>query len=326
MFSSSQIFSSSHLCAAIACGEANKVDLVAFDEKGEIKKHSFVKVGNHPRSLALDQKRHVLFVSNSYDNTISVVDLKRKEVMHTIITDEMPWSIKLSRDNKHLAVTHTTTNTVSLINVENLEHCFSIANIPVGKLPWMCTFSPDNHHLIVTNYDDNSVSVIDIALKKVVQTLRVGKQPRCVKADVARKRVYVLCYGSDHIDILQKDHGNLYFISDPPVAVNHKPMDMILMENDEGNFAFINHKSGFLSRMCLDSYAVNKEYIPNCDHASGIAVDREKQWILLTKMDADSLVFIDMSRNNLLKVLTKTHEGPKGVLFYQDPKHMEMIP
>ena len=49
--------------------------------------------------------------------------------------------------------------------------------IPVGRRPDIVVFSPDGQELYVTSRDTGTVEVIDMAGKKVVASIAVGKDP-----------------------------------------------------------------------------------------------------------------------------------------------------
>jgi YVTN family beta-propeller protein len=52
-----------------------------------------------------------------------------------------------------------------------------VDNIAIGQRPWNMTFSPDATKLYVAAGRSGSVSVIDVASRKMVSEIPVGKLP-----------------------------------------------------------------------------------------------------------------------------------------------------
>ena len=52
-----------------------------------------------------------------------------------------------------------------------------VENIAIGQRPWNMSFSPDGSKLYVASGRSGSISVIDVASRKMVSEIPVGKLP-----------------------------------------------------------------------------------------------------------------------------------------------------
>jgi YVTN family beta-propeller protein len=112
-------------------------DLKTLDKKTEI------VVGDHPNEMILNKKQDALFVANSLDNSVSVIDLKTKKVLETLNAALYPNapngsttnSLALSEDEEMLYIANADNNCLSVFEVENLGNSHSEGFIPTGWYP-----------------------------------------------------------------------------------------------------------------------------------------------------------------------------------------------
>lgn len=109
-----------------------------------------------------------LYVVNSGENTVSVIDPLENEVIGVIPVGENPTRIAVSPDRRTLCVANKGDNTVSLI-----DNNLSTKAISVGNAPNMAVFTPNGKEVWVMNSRDSSLSIIDMRAKKVEKTIRL---------------------------------------------------------------------------------------------------------------------------------------------------------
>ncbi len=112
--------------------------------------------GSSPNSLVATDK--YVFVTNGTNDNISVIDIKKDTVIHTIHLDldsridhlrgKIPFGLALSPDNKKLYVAESGINAVAVIDIDSFK---VIGHIPTGWFPSKIAVSHDNKHLIVAN-------------------------------------------------------------------------------------------------------------------------------------------------------------------------------
>jgi len=133
-----------------ASGTVSRIDLTTGKVTAEI------EVGLHPTSLALDDTRHFLYVTNSNSDTISVIDTQKNVVVDTISVEPFihdvagiaPEALTLSKDGKHLYVACAGINAVVVFGL-NGSHMRMEGLLPTGWYPDSIQLSPDGKYLAV---------------------------------------------------------------------------------------------------------------------------------------------------------------------------------
>lgn len=119
------------------------------------------------------------YVANFASNSISVVDTGDNTVVDTIGVGNGPEGIAVAPDGKHVYVTVSTDNDLSVIDTTTNKVVGT--PIPVGTLPVNVAVTPDGKRAFVANFgsfnlngsQNGSVSVIDTAKNAVVATIMV---------------------------------------------------------------------------------------------------------------------------------------------------------
>lgn len=114
------------------------------------------------------------YVSNERDNTISVIDTKKLEVIDTWDVGQRPRGIIMSVDGKKIYLCASDDDTVQVIDAKTGE---TLEELPSGPDPELFVFHPDGHTLYIANEDDNMVTVLDIEDGSVVTEVPVGVEP-----------------------------------------------------------------------------------------------------------------------------------------------------
>ncbi|HEY4153854.1 MAG TPA: YncE family protein, partial [Puia sp.] len=102
-----------------------------------------IAVGDHPNDICLTRNGKFLFVANANDNSVSVVDIKKGEVVETLNAALYPESrtgsttngVALSQDDKTLYIANADNNCLAVFDVSRPGSCKSRGFIPVGWYP-----------------------------------------------------------------------------------------------------------------------------------------------------------------------------------------------
>jgi YVTN family beta-propeller protein len=102
-----------------------------------------IAVGDNPNELCLTKNGRYLFVANSNDNAVSVIDIKNKKVIETLTAslypDAPPGSttngLALSPDEKKLYIANADNNCLAVFNVSKPGYSISEGFIPTGWYP-----------------------------------------------------------------------------------------------------------------------------------------------------------------------------------------------
>ena len=142
-----------------------------------------------------------VFLTNSGDNTVSVINPATNEEDAIIPVGENPRGIVLNPpDRKRAYVANAQSNSISIIDTENNQVIATIES--VGDIPSSLAFTPDGARLYVVTGGNNRVSVINPAAMTVVSTIRVGSEPAEIAINEAGTRAYVTNFGDNTVSVI----------------------------------------------------------------------------------------------------------------------------
>lgn len=167
----------------------NKVTIVDANTHHVIRQIAFA-AGVRPIALTRDESR--LFVQVSYLHGFAVVDPATGATIRRIqlpvppgrtLPDSMPVTadhgLRITADGRYLIANGSMMNLVAIYGLPDLS---LVATIPVGDDPNWDVISPDGTRLYVTNRGSDDVSVIDLAGKREVARIKVGRYPERMTA------------------------------------------------------------------------------------------------------------------------------------------------
>lgn len=142
-----------------------------------------VAVGWAPDGIAAHPEGGLIYVANSGDRTVSVIETVFNQVVGVITLDEfggapqplVPRGIAVSPDGERLYVTDGAGNRLFVIDI-TANHAI-VAVVPVGRMPYGVSVSPDSKRVFVANTEDNTVSVVDGRSNQVIAVIPVGLGP-----------------------------------------------------------------------------------------------------------------------------------------------------
>jgi YVTN family beta-propeller protein len=116
------------------------------------------KVGDHPNEISLSANSHYAYVANANDNTVSVVDLKRRATIAHVSTAIHPDSpegsttnsVTLTANNWYLLAANADNNSITVMKWQNPRHPRPVGFIPVGWYPTK-VISLKNRNILVLN-------------------------------------------------------------------------------------------------------------------------------------------------------------------------------
>ena len=156
-----------------------------------------IPVRTDPSGIEFVPSINKLFVTNSGNNSISVIDAKTNKVTNVIENvGNVPVEVIYSPHNKLLYVSLLEDHKVIVINpVSNSV----IATILVGHSPWGMTFD-SNNHLYVTNSGNKSVSVIDTKTNILKHTIKnMGDRPLDIEFVPDKKMLYIVDFFGNRV-------------------------------------------------------------------------------------------------------------------------------
>ena len=144
-----------------------------------------VAVGLAPEGVAVHPDGMLVYVANSGDRTVSVVETVFNRVVGVIALNEfggapqdpqlIPRGVAVSPDGNRLYVTDGGGNRLFVIDT-TANHAI-VGIVPVGQRPFGVAVSPDSRRVYVANQIDNTVSIIDGRSNAVIATIPAGLEP-----------------------------------------------------------------------------------------------------------------------------------------------------
>jgi YVTN family beta-propeller protein len=176
-----------------------------------------VKVGRTPHGVRTSPDGSLLIVTNTADNTISVLSLQPEaEVKATIETGVNPFEVYISNDSKTAYVSNFLGDSISVVDlVENKRGAF----IRSGKQPAMLILQggAESEKLWVASTGSGEVWAIDPATRKLITRVQVGKGAHGVVATPSGK-LFVTNSTDNTLSVV--DSNTSQVLATLPVGVN----------------------------------------------------------------------------------------------------------
>lgn len=134
-----------------------------------------MSVGHLPAGVWMTPGDKYLLIGLTGSDGVQVVDWKKRQVIKEIKTGKGAHNFRPLGDKKHIFLSNRVEPSISLLNMDTLEKEADITGLPSG--PDDMDITPDGKELWVTFRFAKKVGVIDIASRKLITTIPVGKSP-----------------------------------------------------------------------------------------------------------------------------------------------------
>ena len=104
---------------------------------------------------------NLAYITNEKDNTVSVIDIKKKKVINTVKVGQRPRGIIMSKDGKLVLICASDDDRVEVRDAKTMKLKY---HLPSGPDPELFILSPDDDTLYIANEDDAMVTVVDLSL------------------------------------------------------------------------------------------------------------------------------------------------------------------
>ena len=127
-----------------------------------------------PVGLEIGDRRNLLYVVTKENNSLYVLDLKTKSILHHEELGHEGYACVLSPDGKMLYISYWGGKQIGVFDTNTRK---ITGTIDVGTNPNELILNKKGSILFVANAGDNSVSVIDTRQKRVVEVLNAALYP-----------------------------------------------------------------------------------------------------------------------------------------------------
>ena len=149
-----------------------------------------IKIGAYPRGISVSNDSNFAYIAEMGGNRIHVLNLTSFTQAYIPIGLN-PRAVLLSPDNSML---YATLNLSGKVAAWNLKTKKMAGVITTGKAARSLAISSDGSALFVVNFDSGTVSKVRARDMKILQSIKVCKEPIGVTYDSPTSRTWVACY------------------------------------------------------------------------------------------------------------------------------------
>ncbi|MEW6380651.1 MAG: YncE family protein [bacterium] len=153
-------------------------------------------------------KSLMLYVTNTADNTVSVLDRVNNSLVSVIQVGKRPQGIVVNERGTYAYVANAGSTTVSVIDTMTSEVEDTI-DLPLAIHPSGITITPDGRYVFTANRESDNVTMIDTDLKKSIDTFGVGHKPFDLAVSPCGQWLYVTNQGSRDLYIVSIESRKL---------------------------------------------------------------------------------------------------------------------
>ena len=194
-------------------------------------------LGRNPAIVALSPDGSHAYVTNCWDETVSVINTETRTVVATVDIGVLydPIGVAVSSDGAWVYVTNAMSDTVTVIDASS--NSVIGPPIPVGASPGAVAVSPDNSKLYVACYGDDSVSVIDTDTYDVT-AIADGAGPCSVVFSPDGTRAYVTNRLSATVSVIDVASDSPLT---PPIDIDSNPIGLAI--SPDGARIYVTHET-----------------------------------------------------------------------------------
>jgi DNA-binding beta-propeller fold protein YncE len=150
-----------------------------------------VPVGQVPVSVAVNSKNNRVFVANSIDLSVSVIDGVTDQLLGTMIADHPPTDVALNAVKNEVWVSETDGGGNVYVEVFDGNTFALIKSLPLGSGIGRIAVHPHLNRIYVSNEYSSYLTVIDGSRKVILTNVSLPCAPYGVTVNTATERVYV---------------------------------------------------------------------------------------------------------------------------------------
>jgi YVTN family beta-propeller protein len=200
-----------------------------------------------PYAAAATPNGAFVYVTDAFDNTVSVIATASYTVIATIFVETGPKDIAIVPDGTEVWVTHQIHQSIYVISTkENTV----IAKIPVMSDPQRPVFHPGRVEAYVVNTGSDTVSVVELDTHRLKRTVDVGPSPRNI-AMVDKTKAYVTIEGNHSVGIIDVDNERF----DGTISIGMEPCAVVVIAEKQKAYV-TNSASNTVSVIDITSHQV----------------------------------------------------------------------
>jgi YVTN family beta-propeller protein len=278
-----------------------------------------------PGSLSAQNYR--LYVDNSNDDSVSVIDLNSLKVVDDLkIGASLIHGLALRSDGKLLFVTVESDHTLRLVDTTTGQ---TKATIKLTGRPNECAVTPDGKYVAVPIRDGDSVNIVDVVQQKVVKVLPIKEPHNAVSTD-SNRYMFVSSMGSNAVNVI--DLQTMSFSAVVPAG--GRPRPYVISSDGKMMYVAVSYLHGFdivnipekkvLARVEMPAQHSGPprprkfETPDTLTHGLALTPDGKELWV--TSLLDDCVYIYDLQTRKFVGRLA-TGDGPNWIVFSPDGKY-----
>ncbi len=253
-----------------------------------------IPVGLGPTHPVAAPDGALVYVTNTDDDSISVIDTSTWKVIHTVTDIPEPHDAEVTADGRYIYVAASGNNTLIVLDTERRE---IVKTFSVGKKPrGVAAGGKDEQIAYLTNKGDGTLSIIDVPSGSVRMTVPVGKGAHALRVSPDGGTVYVVLSKEDAVAVVEAESGVVL----EKLKVGKLP-EQIDLSNDGLWLLVSNNADATVSIIDTNKLKVTAT-VPVGDGAYGIQV-LQRQASLISGLDKDRSGYAQVTPEQLNQVL-----------------------
>lgn len=269
-----------------------------------------ISVGSAPTSIALTED--YLFVTNSFEDTVSVIDIDTYSVEETIDVGDNPMHVIANATGTKIYVTNKDDDSISVISVTDLEVDDTITGI--GEGPAAMCFSASGDKLYVACTDSDSVVIVSTSDDTKSDSITgVGDGPAYLAITSDNKYLYVTLENASSVSIIDLSDNS---VTDDKIAVGTKPQGIAITPG--GNYIYTaNLSSDSLSDISVSSGRVVETVSDAGDGVKEIVILSNGETAIVTNSNSSNVSVVNILDNTVTETIT-VGSTPNGICASDD--------
>ncbi len=282
----------------------DSISIVDTIEGKEVKKYHLNERGNFypplhfgPHHIALDGNLRYLYIPNSHNNTLSIVDLILLRTIDNISVGSCPTQVVLCKKYNGIYVANADSNSVSRIGLDTFSLNYQI---PTGELPHGMVISRDQEKIYVANTQSQTITEILTKTNEKRECHKVDCSPWHLDLSYDGKYLFVVNYCSSY---QQKGKILMYQMPDMVlvkiIQIGKMPVEVASDQNTERLYiADSDRDEVYVYNLKEDRLEASIE-VSRMPH--GLKLDYHRKILYATSIKDNRLDVIDIEKMGLIK-------------------------
>jgi hypothetical protein len=233
-------------------------------------------------------KNYLGFISNSYENIVTVFNKRTMEIVQVIRAGVAPKGMALDQNKGLVYVALAGDDAIAIINVDSME-LYGRIKLRFGDEPVEVALSPNGETLIAANYGSGTVSIIDTRSQSETDRLSLEPDPAWLVASRSGQKAYVLHSLSNTVSVIDLPNRRLQ----ASFSLDESPLRGAL-NRDGSNLYIVSQYSTDLQIINTFSHSVIGTIFTGSS-ASSITVDPKSDLVYIGKTTGEVVVVDPLS-------------------------------